>query len=187
MAHARKSRGLTLVGAKPAEPADDAERLYRRFGPTAFKLALRYSGGDRAWAEDVVQDVFLEVHQDAARIVAMKSPRGWIYRATTNRCLKRLRRERLMNSPVVRWWLGGQVRATPDPETLGAARQELGRAFEAVSQLPPRQQVAFWMHHVDGLSQARIGQILGVGKSSVCRLLQRAEATLDQQLGGDDA
>jgi RNA polymerase sigma-70 factor, ECF subfamily len=159
-------------------PAAIVARLYREHAPTAFKLALRYGRGDRQWAEDLVHDVFIEVHRHAERLVAMEQPGGWIYRATTNRCLNRLRRDRFLAHPLVRWTLAQPSRSSTDPELPSLARSELGAIFEAVNRLPDAQRLCFWMRHVDGLSQPEIGEVLGFRKSYVCKLLQRAEATI---------
>jgi RNA polymerase sigma-70 factor, ECF subfamily len=159
-------------------PADIVARLYREHAPTAFKLALRYGRGDRQWAEDLVHDVFVEVHRHAERLAAMENPGGWIYRATTSRCLNRLRRDRFLAHPLVRWMLAQPERAVSDPEVIGAARRELGDLFAAVNRLPDAQRLCFWMRHVDGLTQPEIGEVLGYRKSYVCKLLQRAEAAI---------
>jgi RNA polymerase sigma-70 factor (ECF subfamily) len=161
-------------------------RLYREHAPAAFKLALRYGRGDRQWAEDLVHDVFLEVHRHADRLAEMDQPGGWIYRATTSRCLNRLRRDRWLASPLVRWMLAQPARPADDPERLGAARRELGEVFAAVNRLPDAQRLCFWMRHVDGLTQPEIGEILGFRKSYVCKLLQRAEAAIAGASEEDD-
>lgn len=152
--------------------------LYRRHVGDAFKLALRYGSGDRDWAEDVVQDVFVEVHRHAPRLALMESAGGWIYRATTSRCLNRLRRDRFLRTPVVRWALELREVPVPSPEVLGAARDELGKVFAAVNALPPKQRICFWMYHVDGKTQDEIGEVVGCRKSYVSKLLSRAERAL---------
>lgn len=180
---------LRTFGA-PADAREAAAsivgRLYREHAPAAFKLALRYGRGDRQWAEDLVHDVFVEVHRHAHRIAEMEQPGGWIYRATTSRCLNRLRRDRWLASPLVRWMIGQPSRNAEDPEVLGVARNELGRVFAAVNRLPDAQRLCFWMRHVDGLTQAEIGGVLGFRKSYVCKLLQRAEATITSETAEGD-
>jgi RNA polymerase sigma-70 factor (ECF subfamily) len=155
-------------------------RLYREHAPMAFKLALRYGRGDRQWAEDLVHDVYLEVHRHAERIATMDNPGGWIYRATTSRSLNRLRRERWLELPVVRWLLPTPSRSFEDPERARLVRGELGDVFDVVNRLPDAQRICFWMRHVDGMSQPEIAEALGFGKSYVCKLLQRADAALAQ-------
>lgn len=167
-------------------PAAVVARLYREHAGAAFKLALRYGRGDRHWAEDLVHDVFVEVHRHAERLAEMDNPGGWIYRATTSRCLNRLRRDRFIAHPLVRWMLAQPSVSQSDPEVIGAARRELGELFAAVNRLPDAQRLCFWMRHVDGLSQPEIGEVLGFRKSYVCKLLQRAEAAVAQSCGGPD-
>lgn len=152
--------------------------LYREHAALSFKLALRYGRGDRQWAEDRVHDVFLEVHRHAERIAEMDNPRGWIVRATTSRCLNRLRRDRWLESPVLRWMLSTPPRPADDPERTRVVHGELGELFDAVNRLPDAQRLCFWMRHVDGMSQPEIAAVLGYGKSYVCKLLQRAEAAV---------
>lgn len=108
----------------------------------------------------------------------MESPGAWIYRATTSRCLNRMRRDRFLASPMVRWI----VRPEPpvsNPEVLGEARDELAHVFAAVNALPDKQRMCFWMYHVDGMTQPQIGEILGFRKSYVSKLLARAEAAVN--------
>lgn len=164
--------------AEPEAAAAIVARLYRAHAPAAYKLALRYGRGNRQWAEDLVHDVFIEVHRHAERLATMEHPGGWIYRAVTSRALNRLRRDRFLAHPLVRWVLAQPTRASGDPESIDFARRELGEVFDAVNRLPDAQRLCFWMRHVDGLSQPEIGDVLGYRKSYVCKLLQRAEATI---------
>src|SRR5262249_52551859 len=64
------------------------------------------------------------------------------------------------------------------PELAAAARHDLQRAFAALDALPPKERVAFSMFHLDGKSQDEIGEVLGHGKSYVCKLIQRATERL---------
>jgi RNA polymerase sigma-70 factor (ECF subfamily) len=177
--HTSRSLVMALPGTRAPSDADASTRsrvaeLYRRHAPSAYRLALRYGRGNRQWAEDLVHDVFVEIHRDAERIAAMENPGGWIYRAVTHRCLSRLQRERFLNAPVVRWILRSEP-VESDPAVLGHARDELGRVFEAVNALPDKQRLCFWMYHVDGMTQPQIAEILGFRKSYVCKLLKRAD------------
>lgn len=160
--------------------------LYRAHAPMAFKLALRYGRGDRSWAEDRVHDVFLEVHRHAERLAQMEHPGGWIYRATTSRCLNRLRRERWLDNPVTRWLLSSTTASGDDPERVRLVRGELGALFDVVNRLPDAQRICFWMRHVDGLSQPEIAEALGFGKSYVCKLLQRADAAVQASRAAEE-
>ncbi|WP_437871488.1 RNA polymerase sigma factor [Sorangium sp. So ce363] len=162
-----------------AAAALDAEALYRRHHPLVYRLALRYGRGNVAWAEDVTQDVFLDLMKALATLTDRDNLEGWLYRATSNRCLNRLRRDRFLDLAPFRWLLG-QDEADPRPmlEEVAIARDDLRRAFKALGTLPPKEQVAFSMFYLDGKEQEEIGSVLGHSKGYVCKLIQRAVARL---------
>ena len=169
-----------VTPAEPSTSATDAivSDLYRRHVASSLRLALRYGGGDQDWAQDVVHDVFIEVQRHAQRLAQMDNAAGWIYRATTSRCLNRLKRDRFVRSPWVRWAVRVRQPQPQSLEALGVARERLGRVFEAVNRLPPKQRICFWMYHVDGKPQDEIGELLGCKKSYVSKLLARAGETV---------
>lgn len=166
-------REASRRGAADAEV--DVAALYRKHHRLVFHLGLRYGRGDVAWAEDVTQEVFIDLFRAIKGLRDRDDLEGWLYRATSNRCLNRLRRERFLALAPVRWLLGEQQAEPAIPEALAIARDDLRRVFTALSALPPKEQVAFAMYHLDGKEQDEIGRTLGHSKSYVCKLIQRAE------------
>ncbi|MCH9680901.1 MAG: sigma-70 family RNA polymerase sigma factor [Deltaproteobacteria bacterium] len=170
----------TGTASKASSEAKSARvaSLYRQHRDQVYRLALRYGRGDRTWAEDITQDVFVSLCKVVDRLDDDEALKGWFYRVATNRCLSRLRRETVANAPAVRWLLGRAARLPPDPETLTTERRDLQRVNEMLSTLPPKQRIAFCMYRLDGKEQADIGEILGFSKSYVCKLIKRAEASI---------
>lgn len=154
--------------------ATQVEALYLRHHRFVFGLALSYARGRRAWAEDVTHDVFIDLLKALPSLSDLHALEGWLYRATIHRSLKRLRRERFLSLPAVRWLLGERDEEPVHPESAAAARHDLERALLALEDLPPKERVAFMMFHLDGKSQDEIGTVLGHKKSYVCKLIQRA-------------
>jgi RNA polymerase sigma-70 factor (ECF subfamily) len=165
----------------PHEKVSAVERAYRRHHALVFRLALRYGRGSRAWAEDRTQEVFVDLIEAIDELEALEALEGWLYRATTFRCLKRLRRERLMQSAPLRWFLGAEEAEPARPDAIAFARDDLKRAFDSLQTLPPKERVAFSMYYLDGRPQHEIGEVMGHGKSYVCKLLQRAVERLREQ------
>jgi RNA polymerase sigma-70 factor (ECF subfamily) len=165
--------------ARPRVQASVATRvdaLYRRYHPLVYRLALRYGHGDHAWAEDVMQEVFIGLFDVIDRLDERDGLEPWFYRVTTNRCLNRLRSRRVRQSAPIRWLLGDKAPAPVDPERLAAARQGLAQCWRALDRLSPKERVAFCMYHLDGKRQSEIGEVLGHTKGYVCKLIKRAEA-----------
>jgi RNA polymerase sigma-70 factor (ECF subfamily) len=166
------------VTAPRAAGATSLEEIYRRHHGTVFRLALRYGRGDLGFAEDVTHDVFLDLIKALPGLDELDQLSGWLYRATTNRCLKRLRRERFLTRPSVRWLLEHVAGKPRPPEVVAMARDDLRHAFDALSALPPKERVIFCMVHLDDQSQEEIGRILGHSKGYVSKLLHRAVSRL---------
>lgn len=159
--------------ARTRAVAEELDALYRRHHRLVFKLALRYGRGDRGWAEDVTHDVFLGLFDAIPHLARRDELEGWLYRATTHRCLSKLRRERLYGLLSGRW-LFGQRDETPHAEPALAARSELRRALAILDALPPKERVAFSMYYLDEKEQEEIGETLGHSKGQVSKLIARA-------------
>ncbi|MFO0658920.1 MAG: sigma-70 family RNA polymerase sigma factor [Polyangiaceae bacterium] len=168
------SQGRSGTDASTRSAAALVEALYRQHHLFVFRLALRYGRGQKAWAEDVTQEVFLELMRAIDVLKDVEHIEPWLYTVTTRRCFQRLKRERFLSLAPVRWILGEREQAVIEPDALLDARNDLKRAFEALEALPPKERVAFSMYHLDGKSQDEIGEVLGHGKSYVCKLIQRA-------------
>ncbi|MFY0534022.1 RNA polymerase sigma factor [Nannocystis pusilla] len=87
-----KVHGIDAVGGD-GDVAALLDRLYRRHHRAVYQLALRYGLGNEAWAEDVVQDVFVTLFDRLPTLADVEQLDGWLYRVTTNRCLRKLRRD----------------------------------------------------------------------------------------------
>lgn len=190
------SRALSLVRAQrvtsDAVASDGAtiEELYAAHRDLVFRIASRLGGGDRAFAEDLTQDVFLYAMRRHGPVLALENPAGWFYRVTTHRGLNRLRRERFLGLPAVRWMLGMRAPPPVDPERLGISHDLLRHALRRVLAMPPKMRACFFMLHVDGKSQTEIAEILGHTKGYVSKLVARCERELQPLLddeGHDDA
>ncbi|MEZ4453277.1 MAG: sigma-70 family RNA polymerase sigma factor [Nannocystaceae bacterium] len=183
MSEAKPQAALARPSATEAAEAAAAtiDRLYRRHHRDVFRLALRYGLGDAAWAEDVVQDVFITLVDALDRLGDHDELGGWLYRVTTHRCLRKLRRERFLRLPVVRWLL----EAAQPPRSLEGqifARHDLERARRILEGLPPRERVVVSMVHLDGRSQREVCETLGLSKGYVSRLLARGVARIQEGL-----
>ena len=155
----------------------DFATLYERHRDAVYRLALRYGAGRSAWAEDIVQDVFIVALEDAKFSSGKCDAAAWLYRVTTNRCLSRLKRERLyrMIAAVV-----GGARAVEHrtPERAYDGSEALTALESWIDRLPATEKVVFSMHVQDDKSQVEIAAILGFSKGYVSKLLARVESKL---------
>lgn len=146
-----------------------ARHLNRLHG-LAFRLL-----GNRADAEEVVQEVFLRVWEHAGRWQTGRARFDtWMYRVTVNLCYDRLRRRRevLTDAPPE------QADSAPDAAAMIHSSQVAARVRDALNRLPERQRTAITLCHHQELSNIRAAEILEVSVEAVESLLSRGRRKL---------
>lgn len=175
---------LRLASVPPPDEAEDPrdlDALYRTHYAHVLRLCLRMSAGRRAWAEDVAQDVFLQLHQQPGILDDVRNVEAWLTTVTTRRCIARLRRERWLDAAPIRWLLRSGQRAPTSPETAGIVDESLRRAAQAVQAQPAKVRAAFFLYYVDQMTVSEIGAVLGHSKGYVSKLLARAKDAVERE------
>jgi RNA polymerase sigma-70 factor, ECF subfamily len=135
--------------------------LYRRFGPVIF-ARCRGILGDSAAAEDATQETFMRVqrHLDSSPPQALT----WIYRIATNYCFNELRNRRRRAVPVDE---------LPELADTGveAALADRDLAARLIRRAHPKIAAAAWLHHVEGMDQEEVADILGISRRTVLNRL----------------
>jgi RNA polymerase sigma-70 factor (TIGR02960 family) len=155
-------------------------------------------------AEDAVQDALLAAWQGFGGFEGRASPRTWLYRIATNRCLNALRAasrrpaadwkvpgveppaptrlgEALWLEPYPDALLEGVIDAPPGPEARYEQAESISLAFVAALQvLPPRQVAVLILRDVLGFRAAEVAAMLDSTVESVNSALKRARARLDR-------
>jgi RNA polymerase sigma-70 factor (sigma-E family) len=141
--------------------ADDAfGALFARAYAPMVRVAYGIVG-DRAVAEDVVQDAFAGVYRRFGRL---ERPEAYLRRSVVNGCLKSLRhRRRTVVGPV------------PDTAVVGAVGRDL---LDAVARLSPRRRAVVVLRYYADWSEAEIAAALGVRPGTVKSTLHHALADL---------
>lgn len=182
------------VGGQPADPfmpwrdvADDAlleqaacdepgavEELVDRFGDRLCSYLMRVVR-DRAWAEDLVQEVFLRALQESHRYDPKWPVRVWLFRIGRNLALDLLRSEaghRRRNE--------SQARPIAAPAAITTAEhREFQVALEkALQRLPEEFRSVFLLREAESLSYDEIGIVLNISIKTVSSRLHRARQQL---------
>lgn len=134
--------------------------------------------GDRAEAEDVVQDAFLRLWQIAGRWQPKARIRTWLHRVIYNACVDRLRRRRPQVDPDD---VAIADSARNPAEAANAAQVEAAVAA-ALAELPERQRAAIALAHLDGLGNQETADILSISVEAVESLLARGRRALRSRL-----
>ena len=147
--------------------------------PRLIALAARVLG-DRAEAEDVVQQAWLRLHRtDTGPGPEIERLPSWLTTVTTRLCLDRLR----VRTPVPQEDLDGLEpdEPAPDPADEVALADSVGVALQVVlDRLPPRERVAFVLHDSFGFDFPTIAGVLDTTPAAARKLASRARARVGQ-------
>ena len=165
----------TLVARAKDGDAASYEQLVLRYQGPMYRLALRMLG-NRADAEDVVQEVFLGVWRRLSTLADDTAFVAWLYRMTTNRCLNVIRARR----PSADVEMDEQPSLSPAgrPEQAAEVSAQLTVLTGALDQLTPEQRACWLLREVHGRSYDEIAQTLGTTSTAVRGRIARARAQL---------
>ena len=152
--------------------------LYERHAPGAARLAYLLTG-DRALAEDLVQEAFVRVVGRFRHLRVPDAFDAYLRRTIVNLHTSQLRRRRLERAFLERE--RGAVRpeiAMPDVD----AREELWRALQ---ELPSRQRAAVVLRFYEDLSERETAEALGCSPAAAKSLVARAMETLRARIGSE--
>jgi RNA polymerase sigma-70 factor (ECF subfamily) len=163
---------------------DDLAALVERHHSLLLGYLHRMTGGDRALAEDLVQEAFLRVLRSIGQYRHPRPFKPWLYAIATN--LARDHYKRAGTRYAADAQLDEEMTCGPDarPEDRLVADQEAQQVAAAVMALPAHQREALILRYYQGLSLAEVATTLGVPvgtvKSRIHLALRRLRTLLDR-------
>jgi len=179
----RAGRPPPAERSQPGPPLTP-EQIFRAYAPRVYTLARRLLGNE-ADAEDITQDVFVQVLRKLSTFRGEAAFPTWLYRVTVNSALayrrKRALRERprVPHDPLADFRADGSHLApvrrwAADPEKLAVAHETHQLIEAAIAQLPESYRDVFVLADVEEWSNPEIAEILGLSVSAVKSRLHRA-------------
>jgi|SRR3990172_332199 len=181
-----------LIDRVKAGEYEAFEAIFRRYVAQVHRQVFKLIGNE-AETEEVVQEVFLAVHQKIRTFRGDSAFSTWLYRLTMNVGLTRLRkrkrnREVYLDDYLPRFQEDGHHQVRPvvnwgDELDLRLEKEELQRLIrEALDQLPPVDKAVIVMSDLEGLSNREIGEGLGLSIPAVKSRLHRSRLFLRGRL-----
>jgi RNA polymerase sigma factor (sigma-70 family) len=161
-----------------AEPLTDRESKLQIY--LTHRVALiDYAAsilGNRAWAEDVVQEAFLRISVDPnAHLRTIVDPVAYLYRVVRNLAVDWVRHHTITcidDTSVER--IESVVACMPTPEQSAIDRDELRIVEAALAELPERTRMIFQLHRIDGLTIQEIARQKNISITLAHQLIHRA-------------
>jgi RNA polymerase sigma-70 factor (sigma-E family) len=170
------------VGSYPSLAAlerDDAVAALFRLHHRRLVGLARLLVGDRASAEDVVQDAFVALYKRWRWLRDKDAAVGYLDQAVLNSARSLLRKRKVRSA--VRWL--PQPEATASAETEVVAGDEARRVVAALDQLSDRQREVIVLRYFLDRSEAEIAEALGISAGSVKQHASRGLAALARAEG----
>ena len=153
--------------------------FYDRHARLAFGLILRILG-DRAEAEEILQEVFVLVWTRADSYnVTLGSPVGWLLGMSRNRAIDRLRAAATRSKAVEN---APAPLPVPTPETQAVQREQQRVVNEALDRLPAHQRELIEQAYFGGLSHSELAMRLSLPIGTVKTRIRQGMLALRQQL-----
>ncbi|MDT0158490.1 ECF RNA polymerase sigma factor SigK [Microbacterium sp. ARD32] len=157
--------------------------LYDRLSPRVFALILRVVV-NRAQSEEVLQEVFLEIWQSAARFAPNRGRgRSWVLTIAHRRAVDRVRSSQSSADRDVRVGVRDLAAARDVVAESVEARMEGDRVVTALAGLPETQQEALVLAYYGGYSQSEIAVLTGAPLGTVKTRMRDALKRLRSELG----
>jgi len=151
--------------------------LYDRLAPRMFPLCIRYVG-DRALAEDILQDGFITLFTRLKDYKGEGSFEGWARRIFVTTALMDLRKkDALKMSEDLDAARGLKTETVSQVQNIGY--KEL---MELIMTLPPGFRTVFNMYAIEGYSHKEISEILGISETTSRTQLSRARIWLQNKI-----
>jgi RNA polymerase sigma-70 factor (ECF subfamily) len=166
------------------------EILVDRFSAGVINLCNRITC-NRMDAEDVAQDVFVEIYKNIGRFRGESSLATWVNRIAYNRSLNFLRDNKHRagisldsrddgTDKSLGETLAGKPADQPDKNL--EMRRNRSTLFEAIAGLPEKYRRPFALHKLDGMPYAKIAETLDISISAVESRIHRAKLKLQKEL-----
>ncbi|MGJ8593419.1 MAG: RNA polymerase sigma factor [Aquaticitalea sp.] len=161
-------------------------KLIDQFEQKVFATCISFVP-NREDAEDIAQEVFVEVFNSIDKFKGDSKLSTWIFRITTNKCLEFIRKRNTKKRFAFLQSISGNEMPLDKtnyfteinhPGIQMENKETSDIIFRAINQLPEAQRIVFTLHKVDDKSHEEISEIIDKSVSSIESLMFRAKKNL---------
>ncbi len=152
-------------------------KVYSDFGKPIWNFVY-YKCGDQAQADDLVQEAFIKLWQNCAKVSLAKA-KSFLYTVANNTFLNEVAHKKVVLRHAQ---LQPKKVDNESPEFLLEERQYLKKLEKTIGNLTEAQRTAFLMNRIEGKKYREIAEILGISIKAVEKRMSQALATLRQEI-----
>ena len=140
-------------------------------------------------ADDLSQEVFIEVYNSINKFKEESKLSTWIYRISVNKSLQYIRKMKRKKRFGFLIGIGDEGKLNDPakldfnhPGIMAENKEKAAILFQAIEKLPDNQRIAFTLHKLEDLSYDQISEIMQKSLSSIESLMHRAKVNLKKEL-----
>jgi len=154
--------------------------LVRRYMKKAYSIAYQFVGNSED-AKDISQDVFVKIYQSIGRFKQGHKFFSWFYRILVNHCINV--RKKISISPFAVEDLSRYPGSADDSIEAAIDKHELhDNVHQAIAKLPLKQRKVLILCEIEGFSQQKVSDIMGISEGTVRSRLFYARKKLQKHL-----
>ncbi|RMG08131.1 MAG: RNA polymerase sigma factor [Acidobacteria bacterium] len=169
-----ESNDISLIRRVREGDVEAFEILYRRHYRRVYSLCLRMLN-DASEAEDLTQDVFVQLYRKLDSFRGESAFSTWLYRLTVNQVLMHFRRRQIQNEKTTE---DGEMPVVSVPEHHKSQIIDKIALQKAIAQLPKGYKTIFLLHDVQGFEHEEIAKMLGLSVGTSKSQLHKARMKL---------
>jgi RNA polymerase sigma-70 factor (ECF subfamily) len=170
-----------LNSALSGDAMSGFENLYRKHYRRVYSICLRMTG-NIAEAEDLTQEVFIQLHRKIGSFRGEAAFTTWLHRLTVNQVLMHFRKRSVRSELTTD---DGEMPDSIDPDTLNPEAMPIVDRIgleNAIAQLPNGYRTVFVLHDVEGYEHEEIAKLLGCSAGTSKSQLHKARLKLRRLL-----
>ena len=170
-----------LNAALAGDAMSGFENLYRKHYRRVYSICLRMTG-NIAEAEDLTQEVFIQLHRKIGSFRGEAAFTTWLHRLTVNQVLMHFRKRSVRSELTTD---DGEMPDSIDPDTINPEAMPIVDRIgleNAIAQLPHGYRTVFVLHDVEGYEHEEIARLLGCSAGTSKSQLHKARLKLRRLL-----
>lgn len=157
------------------------DELYHKYSPMVSRL-VRNVAGARDDQEDIIQEVFIQVHRSIANFHGDSKFTTWLYRLTVNVTLQYVKARRHRKVPYFPLETRRDLTASgPSPERAAWSKERWEILNSVLDTISEKKRTVFVLHEIEGMEAREIARVLGIPTLTVrTRLFYARKAIYDR-------
>jgi RNA polymerase sigma factor, sigma-70 family len=157
------------------------KKLYNLYKPKVYKTAYMILN-DSSTAEDILQEVFIQIYSKINKLDNVEAFERWIYRITVNCCMKYFKKNKRFGSLITESNFKEEEDLTDLPEEQLINKEFVQEVWNIICSLPEPQRVPIVLFYYNEISIKEIASIMKCSEGTVKSRLHYGKKYIKENL-----